>query len=83
MKKYCKPMVVVENYVLTQSIASCITKIGFMDSACVLNDEDATPRMKDFAQIGFFITDCDKSAVGMDSNDKICYHTNANAAFSS
>ena len=83
-KKYMAPAIAIERYELTQSIAGCSTKIGFLNSACVEKDPDATPEMKDLAGFGFFTdSKCDLSAVGMDSNDGICYHTNANAAFSS
>lgn len=82
-KTYEKPMLAVEYYQLTQTIASCATKIGMLDSNCVKKDPDATPQMKDLAYSGFFIEKCDLSASGMDGLDGICYHTNANAAFSS
>ena len=75
----------VELFALTQSIASCATKIGFLDSECVKNDPDATDQMKDLAWSGFF-TDSE-NCVGypedMDAFDAICYHTNANAAVNS
>ena len=87
-KKYMAPAIVIERYELTQSIAGCSTKIGFLNSACVEKDPDATPDMKDLAGIGFFTDSgngkgCLYFPVGMDANDGICYHTNANAAFSS
>lgn len=83
-KKYMAPAIEIERYELTQSIAACSTKIGLLDSDCVKKDPDATNPMKDLAWTGFFTDDnCDLSAVGMDSNDGICYHTNANAAFNS
>ncbi len=85
--KYEKPMLAVEYYQLTQAIASCVTKIGFNDSNCVLKDEDATWQMKDLAYVGFFtdnlLSGCGLSAEGMDGYDGICYHTNANSAFNS
>lgn len=84
-KQYIKPMLAVEYYELTQAIAACATKFGFMNSACVLNDADATAPMKSLANIGFFTEagGCVLFAVGMDGNDAICYHTNANSAFTS
>lgn len=83
-KQYVKPMIAVEYYELTQAIASCSTKIGFLDSACVLKDSDATNQMKDFAYIGYFTAGyCELTFEGMDEYDGICYHTNANAAFNS
>lgn len=85
MKKYEKPMLAVEYYQLTQLIASCTTKIGLLDSECVKNDPDATDQMRDLAWSGFFTdkNNCSDYPEGMDSHDKICYHTNASAAFSS
>ena len=84
-KKYMAPAIAIERYELTQSIAACATKIGFLDSDCVKNDPDATNPMKDLAGAGCFTEagNCETYATGMDVFDKICYHTNANAAFSS
>lgn len=81
-----KPLVAVERYELTQAIASCATKIGFLDSDCVKKDPDATPQMKDLAWTGWFHDGgcaSDKVATGTDPYDGMCYHTNANAAFNS
>ena len=82
-KQYEKPTLAVEYYQLTQAIAACVTKIGFLDSDCVKNDRDATNQMKNLAWGGYFVSGCDQSATGMDQNDSICYHTNASAAFNS
>ena len=83
-KTYTKPEMAIEYYELTQTIASCATKIGFMSSDCVKKDPDATKQMKDLAWSGLFNSgDCENYPEGMDSFDSICYHTNANAAFSS
>ena len=84
-KQYVKPMIAVEYYELTQAIASCATKIGFLSSDCVKNDPDATNQMKDLAWSGFFVdsNNCDSYPEGMDAYDSICYHTSANAAFNS
>lgn len=83
-KQYIKPMIAVEYYELTQSIASCATKIGFLDSNCVKNDPDATDQMRALAWDNFFIEGhCQDYPYGMDGSDKICYHTNINAAFNS
>ena len=83
-KRYVTPIITVEHYELTQSIAACETKIGFLDSDCVKNDPDATNQMKDLAWVGFF-TDgsCEVYPEGMDGSDSICYHTNTNATFNS
>ena len=83
-KQYEKPTLAVEYYQLTQAIAACVTKIGFLDSDCVKHDTDATDHMKDLAWDGYFVQGhCSKYATGMDADDSICYHTNANAAFTS
>ena len=82
-KKYEKPLIAVENYVLSQAIASCETKIGFVNSACVLNDVDAPDGYKRLANIGCFTGVCEWQPIGMDQNDGICYHTSANAMFQS
>ena len=81
-KQYEKPMLAVEYYQLSQSIAACATKIGFLDSDCVKNDPDATNKMKDLAWEDYFV-ECIESPTGMDDYDSICYHTNTNAAFNS
>lgn len=83
-KQYEKPMAAIEYYQLTQSIASCATKIGFLNSECVKNDVNATDQMKDLAWANWFVEGyCAEYGVGMDKYDSICYHTNANAAFNS
>lgn len=83
-KKYVAPTISFEYYELTQSIASCGTNIGFKNSDCVINDPNSTNQMKDLAYIGWFIAGhCEDSANGADGFDGVCYHTNANAAFSS
>ena len=84
-KTYIKPLLAVEHYELTQTVASCTgMKIGFSSSECVLKDPDSTNQMKDFAKIGFFLGgSCTIFANGMSEKDGICYHTNTNAAFNS
>lgn len=84
-KKYVSPMVSLERYELTQTIAGCQTKIGFLDSECVIKDPDSTNQMKDLAYSDYFAdsNNCVEVPTGMDKYDSICYHTNANAAFNS
>lgn len=82
-KKYEKPLIAVENYVLSQAIASCETKIGFVNSACVFNDEDAPDGYRHLAGIGYFTEACELQPKITDQNDGICYHTSANAMFQS
>ena len=84
-KKYEKPLIAVENYVLSQAIASCETKIGFVSSACVFDDEDAPDGFRNLAGIGCFTADgkCTYQPNIKDVYDNICYHTSANAMFQS
>ena len=83
-KQYEKPTLAVEYYQLTQAIAARVTKIGFLDSACVTQDPDATNQMRSLAWVGYFVQGhCNEYPEGMDANDGICYHTNANAASNS
>ena len=84
-KEYEKPAVAVEEYRLTQTIAGCDTiKVGFKSSDCVKNDTDLPVTVRDLAFEGDFIEgDCVESALQMDGDDGICYHTSANMAFTS
>ena len=84
-KTYEKPSVAIEYYELSQAIAACETKIGLLDSQCVLADPDATAGAKTLAQNwGYFSAGaCQLDAAGMENGDGICYHTSANAMFSS
>ena len=82
-KKYEKPLIAVENYVLSQAIASCETKIGFVNSTCVQNDVDAPDGYRNLAGIGYFTEVCEFQPKITDQNDNICYHTSANAMFQS
>ena len=86
MKKiYEEPMIVVEQYALTQNIASCALKVGHTDSQCYLNDPDVPPQYKDLAAIGFFVdvNSCAMSGQGMSSDDGYCYNGAANSAHAS
>lgn len=84
-KTYVTPSICIEHYELTQSIAACDLKIGLMDSACVLSSPNATKDMKNYAMSNWFLsnTACAVYAEGMQDSTGICYHTNANAAFTS
>ena len=84
-KKYEKPLIAVENYVLSQAIASCSTRIGFNSSACVFDDVDAPDGFRNLAAYGYFTADgkCYFEPVIEDVRDNICYHTSANAMFQS
>ncbi len=84
--KYEKPMIAVENYELSQSIAACDNRIGFTNSECVIKDPDATDHAKRLAStLGWFMEagGCGLWSEGADGSDGICYNTNANAMFTS
>ena len=83
-KKYVRPVIELENFELTQQIASCsAVKINLTDSACVLDSPYASEEMRRLALAGFFVDKCDMLAIGMDDTDGICYMTSVNLAFSS
>ena len=83
-KNYEKPLVAIEHYMLTQSIASCNINIDFLDSRCVLEDPDSTNQMRNLAMMNYFTSGaCSFSVNNGDNGDGICYHTNVNAAFNS
>lgn len=83
--KYEKPLIAVENYMLSQTIADCGTKIGFSNSYCILTDSDADkyPGIKSLAAIGYFTDACDFQANIKDPYDGICYHGQAATLFTS
>ena len=81
---YEKPMMAIERYELTQSIATCELKIGFWDSQCVMKDPDATNSLKSLAYAGTFIEGyCNEPYTDGDNTDGLCYHTNVTIAFNS
>lgn len=84
-KKYEKPLIAVENYVLSQAIANCATKIGSLDSKCVQDDADAPDGFRNLAGIGYFTEkpNCNFQPRISDEYDNICYHTSAGAMFQS
>ena len=80
--KYEKPMVAVERYELSQSIAACVIKIGPSGSQyCIQNDPQTPDEMRDAAWEGLFATDCSETASSGQTFDGICYHTQASATF--
>ena len=82
--KYEKPLVAVERYELSQTISACAIKINNTNNACVLNDPDSPWEMLGLA-INFpnyFGSGCKNVNYGSTSTG-ICYHTNANATFTS
>lgn len=85
--KYEKPMVAVDLYELSQSIAGCAISVGLTSSACFLNDRDVPPEMKSFAAIGWFVGNCEIQTVAGTTYDGVydgmCFHTQANGALTS
>ena len=85
--KYEKPMVVVEQYALSQAIAACPTQVGYNDNLCIANDEDVPPLMRELASWGVFGEGrCvpGMESTGNDDNfDGVCYHTNTSLLFCS
>lgn len=85
-KAYEKPMVAIENFILSQAISACDNiKVNHGNAACVLQDPDSNTKkwMVTFAKQGYFIDGCDLNASGMDTEDGICYHTSIVSAFTS
>ena len=83
---YEKPMVLAEHYQLSQSISACAIRIGFSDNGCVRKDPDTPAEMRALAMNNWFSTGargCLSSASNGMTSDGICYHTNANATFTS
>lgn len=76
-KTYEKPLVAVENFVLSQAISACDIKIGPNGSSnCVIADTDSTPDMVNYAKSYWFISNvCEIAAKDTEPNDGICYHT--------
>lgn len=90
---YQKPMVAVEHFSLSQSIAGCTIKIGFGSNACVQGDSDTPPEMMSIAVRNplYFAEGCTEGGqLDVINNDipgvpktKLCYHTQTNATFTS
>lgn len=86
---YEKPMLAVEHFSLTQSIAGCpaIKISGTGTSEDVLNDPSSTPTMKNLARAFYFLSTagCRRHADNMtevsSGNDTICYHGPIRTAF--
>ncbi len=83
--KYQKPLVAVEHYKLSQSIAACAIQINSLDNVCVRNDDDTPQQVRDSAFVfpELFSTPCEENAAHIQDNDSICYHTAISACFTS
>lgn len=83
--EYQKPIVAVEHYKLSQSIAACSIKINSLDNACVVYDNDTPNEMRSIAYLypEYFSTPCQTNAATIQDNDSICYHTQVSSAFTS
>lgn len=82
-KQYSKPVMLVERFELTQMLSSCGTLIGHNSNTCVLEDADATNRLKSFAFQGYFLGGCPEYWYGDDNIDGICFHVSSNLMFTS
>lgn len=83
-RNYVTPVIAVEHYNLTQSIAACERKIGWNNKQCVETDGDSTPEMKELSALSIYVECTIRfDDMGVDEYDGICYHTSANAAFTS
>ncbi len=83
--EYQKPIVAVEHYKLSQSIAACSIQINSLSHACVLNDDDTPPEMRSIAYLfpEYFSSDCSENAAHIQDYDSICAHTQVSACFTS
>ena len=94
-KKYSKPCIAVENFVLQEFIAgSCSVKMNYANDTCVtlgkLEDNGIDPVLA--KQIYGIIVDdkffqststCSNEYKGTDATDGVCYFTATNAIFAS
>ena len=90
---YQKPMVAVEHFSLSQSIAGCSIKIGFASNTCVQNDSDTPPEMLSIAVQNplYFAEGCTEGGqLDVITNEipgvphtMLCYHTQTSATFTS
>ena len=94
-KKYSKPCIAVENFVLQEFIAgSCSVKMNYANDTCVtlckLTDNEIDPVLA--AQIYGMIHEehyfqstptCSNEYKGTDATDGVCYFTATNAIFAS
>lgn len=84
-RKYEKPHLEIESFMITQQITSCaFLKIGFNNGTCVLADKDRTEHMERLANSGVFSDGCEFPPMfATEISDGICYHTSVNMAFTS
>jgi hypothetical protein len=80
--KYEKPMVAVDRYELSQSIAGCVIIVNYTDSNCFLNS-GVPDLFKELASSGWFVGGCALFTQDGASFDGVCIHTSANAALTS
>ena len=94
-KKYSKPCIAVENFVLQEFIAgSCSVKMNYANNTCVSVDKLTNAGIdKDLAEQinGMIVVDkffqststCDNEYKGKDPTDGVCYFNATNAIFAS
>lgn len=82
MKTYTKPIVLVERFSLSETLASCNTyRVNFKDAQCIL-DSDCPDKWKEFAIGGYFMNGYCGEGQQPDEG-AVCYLTMANMAFTS
>lgn len=82
--KYEKPIVAVDRYELSQSIAGCSISVGATSRMCFLKTPGIPNAMKSFAYHGWFAdSSCTYRVVAGTEYDGFCYHTQANSALTS
>lgn len=76
MKKYSKPQITIENFLLTENIASCGTAVFDTVNGGCQNNFDVLDQLKDS---GVFTTGCKFVAKDGEqweyNNEKLCLHT--------
>lgn len=94
-KKYSKPCIAVENFVLQEFIAgSCSVKMNYANDTCVTEDKlisgginsDLAKQIKGIiGEYKYFqsTSTCDNEYKGTDPTDGVCYFTATNAIFAS
>ncbi len=81
MKTYTKPIVLVERFSLSETLASCNTyRVNFKTAQCIL-DSDCPDKWKELAMISYFMEGYCEGP--QPDEGAVCYITSANMAFTS
>ena len=82
MKTYTKPIVLVERFSLSETLASCNTyRVNLKDAQCIL-DSGCPDEWKVLAMTGYFMDGYCRPGMQPDEG-AVCYITSANMAFTS